>query len=64
VDGSAEALREQFTHIDGDALRHCTEEILTHLGLPARSPPRAPARRLALFLAACFLKARTALQRR
>ena len=26
--------------------------ILTHLGLPSRAPPRAPARRLALFRAA------------
>jgi hypothetical protein len=26
--------------------------ILTHLGLPARAPPRAPARPLALFRAA------------
>jgi len=26
--------------------------ILTHLGLPARAPPRAPARPLALFQAA------------
>jgi len=24
-------------------------KILTHLGLPARAPPRAPARRLELF---------------
>jgi len=27
-------------------------KILTHLGLPARAPPRAPARRLGLFQAA------------
>ena len=27
-------------------------KILTHLGLPARAPPRAPARRLDLFEAA------------
>jgi hypothetical protein len=28
------------------------EKILTHLGLPARAPPRAPARHLPLFEAA------------
>ena len=28
-------------------------KILTHLGLPARAPPRSPARPLALFQAAC-----------
>ena len=27
-------------------------KILTHLGLPARAPPRSPARALALFQAA------------
>lgn len=39
-------------------------KILTYLGLPARAPPRAPARPLGLFQAACSPKARTALQRR
>ena len=38
-------------------------KILTHLGLPARAPPRSPARPLALFQAASP-KTRTALQRR
>ena len=37
--------------------------ILTHLGLPARAPPRSPARPLAL-LGGLILKARPALQRR
>ncbi len=32
---------------------HLIVKILTHLGLPARAPPRAPARPLPLFQAAC-----------
>ena len=38
-------------------------KILTHLGLPARAPPRSPARPMALFQGGLILKAKAVLQR-